>query len=416
MKNSKKYLLVTHIPFSRNAEGVPVTDGLWARDLIGLAESVGSVRILAPEPPLASLTTWGPNSVTLPPSSNISFRGFTPINRRVDFRHWPSIRSIIREEVNAADLIHTSNFFPPYLGLSYAHDYAVSKGKKTLLVIAEDFRDMLSWEWVRGSVGLQRLRREWKLNKIEDRVKRTAATASLTMLHTPAAVGRYRLWATNSVAIRQPGHDLHQVIPAEKLGARIQSLDSGRPLQLVAACRHAGLKGLDMLIGAVGLLKHRGVNVQATLYGKGPDTGQLQALAASLGVADRVRLPGALAPGPELDGALQSADLFLMPHRSTDFGRAFFDAMAAGLPVMAFRTPASIDTVYDGRDGFLVPLDDINGLAERIGDLHRDRSLLANAAHAARQRALENTRAEWFRMRAQWTLSLLEGQGHGSKS
>jgi glycosyltransferase involved in cell wall biosynthesis len=125
-------------------------------------------------------------------------------------------------------------------------------------------------------------------------------------------------------------------------------------------------------------------------------------------------MPGSLRAGEELDAALRASDLFVMPHRTTDFGRAFFDAMAAGLPVLAFRTPASATTVYDGQDGFLAPLDDVQGLAERISWLHTERATLAAASRAARRRAIENTRSEWFRIRANWTLSLLNESAHAA--
>jgi len=408
--NTQKYLLVTHIPFARNSEGQPVTDGLWVRDLTGLAESVGTVRVVAPEVREAALTTWGPTAATFPNHVKVEFRGFPSLRSRRDLWKWPSIRSILREEVRAASLVHTSHLFQPWLGLAYAHDLAVKMGKKTLFVVAEDFRDIQTWEWIRGARGLDRLRRERMLNAIEDRVRKSASTASLTFLHTPAAVDRYRLCAQRSVAIRQPGHTLDEVISAGSLNARLASLSEDRPLRLVSACRHVGLKGLDMLVQAVSLLKDRGIPVSATLYGGGPETHSLGNLASRLGVANNIQMPGALAAGPELNEAIRQADLFLMPHRTTDFGRAFFDAMAAGLPVLAFRTPASVDTVYEGLDGFLAPLDDINGLAERIAGLHRNRDLLVSASHGARSRAVENTRAEWFRLRAQWTLSLLNEQ------
>ena len=212
------------------------------------------------------------------------------------------IRKVLREEVKLADVVHTSNFFPPYTCLAYAHDLAVRLGKKTVFVIAEDFHDMLSWEWVRPSLGLNRWRRERSLRAMDSITRKCAGTASLTMMQTPAAVERYRLSARNSVMIRQPGHEESQVIAAKDLNARLSSLGRGRALQLTTACRHASLKGLDLLIRAIGLLRERGTIVYANLYGSGPETERLRQLTVALGVAHLVQLPGNLAVGEQLDG------------------------------------------------------------------------------------------------------------------
>ncbi len=147
------------------------------------------------------------------------------------------------------------------------------------------------------------------------------------------------------------------------------------------------------------------------LYGSGPRTDSLRTLAATLGVEDRIAFPGALAAGEELDAALRQADLFVMPHRTSAsaalFRRNGCRSAGAGLP-----HPASIDTVYEGLDGFLSPLDDVQGLAERTAFLANNRSVLAAASRGARRRALENTRGEWFRLRAQWTLSMMNEGTH----
>ena len=42
-----RYLLVTHIPFIRNVDGSVTVDSLWARDLRGLVQSFGPVRVTA---------------------------------------------------------------------------------------------------------------------------------------------------------------------------------------------------------------------------------------------------------------------------------------------------------------------------------------------------------------------------------
>jgi glycosyltransferase involved in cell wall biosynthesis len=75
--------------------------------------------------------------------------------------------------------------------------------------------------------------------------------------------------------------------------------------------------------------------------------------------------------------------------------------------VIAFRTAASLETVRDGIDGLLAPLDDIEGLAAAIERFHADRAFLTRAAEAARSRALVDTRDAWHRFRAACIRELL---------
>jgi len=413
MKSQISYLLVTLIPFTRDADGDPVVDGLWASDLEALASSMGQIRVAAPEiPRTKQFQTWGPGSTTLTASSGVTFVGFPMIESRLDLWKWPKIRAILRKEVEQADLVHSSNPFSPYLGIRYAHDLAVQLGKKTLMVVAEDFVDMLEWEWVRTSKNAREKRQRSKeLKHLEMTVREMVATASLSFLHTPAAVQRFRLHARNAVAIRQALHEEENVITTLKLEERLMEMSAGRPLRIAAACRHSDLKGLNMLIQAIGLLKDRGIRVEASLYGRGAETGMMKTLVASRNLEDQVQIPGTLSPGPELYNTLSQFDLFSMVHRTTDFGRAFWDGMACGLPVIAFRTKASQDTVRDGLDGFITPLDDPQSLAEKIAHLHRHRELIEHASREARERALNNTMSIWFEMRAQWIRDLFLKEG-----
>lgn len=406
---SPKYLLVTHIPFARTAAGEVLVDALWARDLQGLAGCGWTVRICAPEiAGTDNLKSWGPGTTALPANERLEFVGFPSLSRRLDAWKWISVRKVLRREVARADLIHTSNCFAPYLGLAFAHDLAVMLRKKTLFVIAEDFYDMLEWEWVRAGSSQFEIRRRYRhLAVLDRRARLSAATADLTFLHTPAAVQRYRNSARNGIAIRQPGHEQEDVIPLAEFEQKCAGIAAGAPIRIVAACRHKPLKGLDFLINAIHLLARRGIHVSADLYGDGPETESLQRSINAFQLADRVSLPGVLAPGPDVYHAIAAGHLFLMPHRTTDFGRAFFDAMAGAAPVIAFRTAASIDTVRNRVDGLICPLDDVEGLADAIARFHADRHYLIRCASNARERALTNTRSMWHQLRADWTRALL---------
>lgn len=397
-----RYLLVTHIPFARQ-ETAAVMDRLWAEDLRGLVASIGPVTIAAPQlARVEDLQGWGPATDSLSKAEGFEFLGLPIHGGRTDLTFARRVRAVLKPAVIASDLIHTSNLFPPYTPLWFGHDLAVQLGKKTLFVVAEDFYDMLNWEWVRTATGrLQKLRRRRSLRALDREVRKRVANASLTFLHTPAAVERYREYAANAVHIRQPVHEKEDVIGCDPFRAKCEDIRGGAPLRLLSASRMESLKGIDFIVRAVSILRQREIPVHATLYGKGSRLESFRLLAQRLDVADRIDFPGAIAPGPELRKAYSTAHLFLMPHLTSDFGRAFFDAMAGALPVIAFRSAASQDTVRHRVDGLITPNADAEGLADGIAQFHADREFLLRAAEAARGRALVNTKTVWNNLRAQ---------------
>jgi glycosyltransferase involved in cell wall biosynthesis len=261
---------------------------------------------------------------------------------------------------------------------------------------------MLNWEWVRTEKNvLQKLRRRRDLNLLDREVRKRVANASLSFLHTPAAVARYREFAANAVQIRQPVHESADVIDPEDFQAKCAEMRRNAPLRLISASRMESLKGIDFIIRAVSILKQRNIPVHAKLYGKGSNLESLKLLTQKQDVTGSVEFPGTVEPGPPLRQAIAGAHVFLMPHLTTDFGRAFFDAMAGGLPVIAFRSVASQDTVRHQVDGLITPNADAEGLADGIAQFHKDREFLIRAAEAARERALLNTKSMWNNLRAQ---------------
>jgi glycosyltransferase involved in cell wall biosynthesis len=388
-----RYLLVTHIPFARQPDGSVMLDRLWAEDLQGLAGAVGNLTVAAPESDPQSMQAWGAGFASLTSDAGIAFIGLPIRHGRLDLFHTLRLRKALRPAVANADLVHTSNLFAPNTNLYFAHDLAVRLGKKTLFVVAEDFYDMLQWEWVRPQHGFRQNRSQRTLDRLDQHVRTRVRNASLTFLHTPAAVARYRSYAANAV---------------EAFAARAAEIASGVILNLVTASRLQPLKGLDMLIRAVAILNQRNTAVHATLYGSGPQLETLQRLAATLGVDHLVSFPGPVQPASALRDALDRQNVFLMPHLTSDFGRAFFDAMAAGLPVIAFRSIASQDTVRDGIDGLLAANADPESLAAAIALLDRDRPTLNRMAAAARQRALDNTKSFWNAYRLQLIRELFD--------
>ena len=145
------------------------------------------------------------------------------------------------------------------------------------------------------------------------------------------------------VASFSPGVD--QLPPGEvrqRLG-----LAADRPLLLYVG-RVDQEKDLDVLLRAVA----GAPELQLAIVGKGRHDAAIHALAAELGLQDRVVFTG-FVPTPELPAYLQAADLFVMPSPAELQSIATLEAMAAGLPVVAARARALPELITEGRNGFL---------------------------------------------------------------
>ncbi|MDE7119675.1 MAG: glycosyltransferase family 4 protein [Muribaculaceae bacterium] len=150
----------------------------------------------------------------------------------------------------------------------------------------------------------------------------------------------------------------------------------------------ADIKGQDLLIEALGILKKRGYcGVKADFIGDGPDRGRLEKLAAECCVADDVRFLGPMSREATY-AALGGYDLMVHPSRVEGFGLAIIEGMAAGLPVITADAGAPAEVVGHGRYGRLFAYGDAASLADAIaGDMADYEKALQRADEARRYAA-----------------------------
>lgn len=161
----------------------------------------------------------------------------------------------------------------------------------------------------------------------------------------------------------------------------------GRPI-LLNIGRLVGYKGQRHLIGA---LRH--LDAVAWLVGTGPLRAELEALAAAVGVADRIRFWGEV-DDALLPALLQASDVFVLSSITPNeaFGLVQVEAMACRKPVISCRLPSGVPYVnQDGVTGFVVPPADDEALAGAAKKLCADPALRASMGAAG----LERARAEF---------------------
>ena len=125
-------------------------------------------------------------------------------------------------------------------------------------------------------------------------------------------------------------------------------------------------KGHDHLIEASAKLAKEGVPVGVVLCGEGDPT-WLKKLAGDLGIADRVFFFQNLSED-DLRLLYKSADLYCDASNTPRacLGIALTEALATKLPAIAYDAGGLPEVVEEGKSGYLVPLNDIDALAESI--------------------------------------------------
>jgi glycosyltransferase involved in cell wall biosynthesis len=138
-------------------------------------------------------------------------------------------------------------------------------------------------------------------------------------------------------------------------------------------------KGLDVLLHGVAALE-RGFRL--IVIGDGDDEGRLRALAARLGLEDRVEFRGRVTGAPKSD-LISRCRFLCMPSRYETFGLVAAEAMACSKPVVASDLPCLRELVSPDT-GVLVPVDRVDALRNAMELLWRDPDRCRRMGDAAR--------------------------------
>lgn len=124
-------------------------------------------------------------------------------------------------------------------------------------------------------------------------------------------------------------------------------------------------KGVADVMQALGRLAREGIgDWSLRVVGMGLHDWARKA-AAEAGIADRVEVAGPFAD-EELCEELARADLAILPSHFEAFGLCFAEAMAAGLPIVAYHAGSVPELVEDCVTGWLAPLKDVDALASCV--------------------------------------------------
>lgn len=133
---------------------------------------------------------------------------------------------------------------------------------------------------------------------------------------------------------------------------------------LLAVGHLVPVKAQDLIIGALPLLP----GVRLVLAGDGPDRAKLEALAAQLGVTERVTFLGAV-PQAQLRSHYGSADALVLSSSREGWANVLLEAMACGTPVVASRVYGTPEVVAAPEAGVLMAERSYQGVADAVNAL-----------------------------------------------
>ncbi len=180
---------------------------------------------------------------------------------------------------------------------------------------------------------------------------------------------------------------------AKKASPEYSQSSATRNPVIVYLGRLAPEKNCETLLDAFALAHREVPAARLVLIGDGPAETDLQRHAATLGLEDCVTFRGAL-PYDDVPLALAECDLFASASFSEVHPLTFIEAMAAGLPCVGTTSPGVVDTVVDGRNGWLAaPQADAlaHALVQALANPEERARRAANALEDSRPYAIETT-------------------------
>ena len=174
------------------------------------------------------------------------------------------------------------------------------------------------------------------------------------------------------------GIDLGRYRPGDARAARasLGLAPEGFVVAIVATMR--GWKGHSFLFEAFAALGEPDARLLAV--GDGPQRENLGALAATLGIADRVVFPG---NRDDVVPWMQAADVFCLPSWANEgVPQGLMQAMACRIPVISTPVGSIDEIVRDGETGLMVAPRDAGALRDAIERLRTDGALRTRLAEA----------------------------------
>lgn len=147
---------------------------------------------------------------------------------------------------------------------------------------------------------------------------------------------------------------------------------------LISVGRMAPEKNLEQVLKVFDSLKYLGNQIKLVMVGDGPLKEQF-----------KQRYPEIIFPGmlsqSNLANYYASSDIFVFPSQTETFGNVTLEALASGIPVLAFDCAAARDWVQTDVNGWLVPESQPENFVAKAIEIFKSETLLDDVTNSTRQ-------------------------------
>ena len=139
-------------------------------------------------------------------------------------------------------------------------------------------------------------------------------------------------------------------------------------------------KGYDLLIKAWKLVTERHPDWELEIYGDGQEKSKLYSIISEYSLSNI----SINAPIRNIEDKYTESSIYLMSSHYEGFGIVLIEAMACGLPCVSFNCPyGPSEILTDNENGFLIPINDIYTLADKVCILIEKEEMRKKMGHKA---------------------------------
>lgn len=150
--------------------------------------------------------------------------------------------------------------------------------------------------------------------------------------------------------------------------------------------------GIKYFLEALPAIVKQYPQVRILLVGDGPEKKEYKSIISSLGLSDKIHMPGFLGEG-EMNKYLNAADIYISASLSDSTPVSLLEAFACRLPVIVTDIPSILEWVKDGINGFVVPTKDPGAITKALIKLVGSEALRID--FAGKNIAIAKERADW---------------------